>query len=424
MRDTSTYLFNNDFDKKTSKALNQFWAGFIIYTTCYTLMISATVPVKIIYLQLLGLVIFIVPAIRLIKFRIENTYLRKVFIIYMGWLLFVAFRGFEFNSGFLFDTFTDGAGGIFLYLMPLILLFPNNLIYLKKVIKVIFILSVIYLLCDVAFIKTLLTSDSENGQTILEYFSKSLGIPCGFILLTLVYHKDKLKFRALYGKLWVLFVCILTLILAVIKARRGLIFMSLNILLFAYIIHYYASKGSFFKRYFPLMVIFFLFLYGANVYDQKKAGALSLLTERLNEDTRSSVEDYFYLDMTTKDWLIGKGIVGIYYCPTGATEDDYRAVIETDYLQIMLKGGIISLGLLFLITIPAIFKGLFYSKNILSKAAAIWILLWLIALFPATVTTFSMNYLLVWISVGICYSKNLRNMSEDSVKEYFQYKIF
>ena len=414
MRGNPKYPVDNSFNKRTSKALNQFWAGFIIYTTCYTLMISGNAISKITtYLQLLGLIIFIIPAIRLIRFRIENKYLKIIYIIYCGWLFLIVTRGFVFQKDFLLDMFFDGARGLFLYLVPLILLFPKNLIYLKKVINVILILSAFYILCDIVFIKSLL-SDSENGRT-LEYFSKFLGFPCGFILLTGVYHTGK-------RRLWALFVIILTFILAIIRARRGLMFMSANILLFSYIIYIYATRGHFIKRYFPLIIIVFLFLIGANVFDENKAGALSLITERFNEDTRTEVEEYFYLDMNKKDWIIGRGIEGIYYCPTGVTGDGYREVIETDYLQIILKGGLISLGLLLLIVIPAIFKGLFYSKNILSKAAAIWILLWLLALYPQTVTTFSLNYLLVWISIGICYSKRIRNIPEDSVKNIFNIK--
>ena len=103
-----------------------------------------------------------------------------------------------------------------------------------------------------------------------------------------------------------------------------------------------------------------------------------------------------------KTGLIGKGINGKYYCP-GIDKDDttgYRTVIETDYLQLILNGGLVFLILLLLILIPAIILGIFYSKNMLSKAAAIWILLWICYLYPARVTTFSLHYILVWISVG------------------------
>jgi hypothetical protein len=62
---------------------------------------------------------------------------------------------------------------------------------------------------------------------------------------------------------------------------------------------------------------------------------------------------------------------------------------------------------------------LFFSNNALSKAAALWIILWLISLYPSTVTTFTMNYILVWIAIGICYSKLVRNMSDHVLKEYF-----
>ena len=424
MESESRYVVDDRFDRKTNQALNQFWIGFSIYTICYTLMISGVVSSKISYLQLLGLLIFIIPAVQLIRFKIENKYLQVIFSIYCGWLLFIIIRGFSFKSQYLFDTFIDAYYGLFAYLVPLVLLFPLNLVYLKKVVNVIIFLSVVYFFCDVIFIKTLLASDGEVSQKIVENFTKILAIPCGFVLLNIIYHKDKQKGWAVLGKLWVVFIIALGFLLAAIRARRGLMFMTGNILLLTYLLYNYATKINLVFKFLPLLIIFFLIIYTDSIYSNRRASAFTLIKERINEDTRSDVEDYFYLDMEQKDWLIGRGIDGVYYCPTGATEDGYRVVIETGYLQIILKGGIISLGLLFLIAIPAIFMGLFYSRNILSKAAAIWILYWMIALFPATVATFSLNYILVWISIGICYSKQIRNMPEDSVKEYFGYKIF
>jgi hypothetical protein len=387
-------------------------------------MISGVVSPKIAYVQLLGMIIFLIPAIHLIRFRIQNKYLRNIYAVYCGWLFYLIVKGFMFTKEYLFSTTVDAYSGIFLYLAPLILLFPKDLIYLKKVIKVILILSVIYIICAIIFMKPLLSSESENGQTIVEYFSKILSIPSGFILLAIPYHMDKRKLWSLWGKLWVLFIVILTFLLAAIRARRGLMFMAADILLFAYIIYNYTYKSSLFFRFFPLLIIFFVFVYEVREFSVKSPGAFSLISKRLNENSRSAVEQFFYLDMNKKEWILGKGINGVYYCPTGATEDGFRGVIETDYLQIILKGGIVSLCLLLVIAIPAVFLGLFYSKNILSKAAASWILLWMLALYPATVTTFSLNYLLVWISIGICYSNKIRNMPEKIVKEKFQYKIF
>lgn len=423
------YLEGHNLNKRAIKALNLFWAGFVLYTICYTLIISA-VPLsasifkKLVYLQLLGAIMFILPAIYLIQFKIENGYLRLIYIIYFGWLFFIVWRGFKFNKEYLFTTFIDSYSGILLYLAPLILLFPGYLRHLKIIVKVILILSVFYVLFDIVFIKALLSADGEEGKSVIEYFSKILAIPCGFILLTIFYQADNRKTWALAGKLWPLFTIVFACLFSLIRARRGLTFISANILIFAYIINVHAYKKNLFIKFFPLVVAFFLFAYGVNKSANKNLGSFRLLKERLTEDTRSGVEEYFYLDMKENDWLIGRGINASYYCPSGATEDGFRGTIETDYLQLILRGGIVSLGLLLLIVIPALILGFFYSKNLISKVAASWILLWAIASYPANVSVFTLNYLLVWISIGICYSKKVRKMPEEAVKEIFQYSFF
>jgi hypothetical protein len=197
--------------------------------------------------------------------------------------------------------------------------------------------------------------------------------------------------------------------------------MSLNIFIIAFIIYFYNQKFKFTILAFLMLIITVIYWQGSKIYNENKNGLFSYMTERLDEGstaTRDGVEASFYKDMTIQDWIIGKGINGSYYCPD-IDESDYRTGIETDYLSIILKGGIISLGLLLLITIPAIFKGIFYSRNILSKASGIWILFYLFDLYPAPVTDFTLNYLLVWVSIGICYSKSIRNIPERTLVKTF-----
>ena len=170
-----------------------------------------------------------------------------------------------------------------------------------------------------------------------------------------------------------------------------------------------------------LFIILGAFYY-SNLYHVKKNGLVGLIAERGNDDTRTVVELFFYGDMKNNDIIVGKGINGEYFCPDCEEdqETNYRSYIETGYLQIILKGGIIMLGLYLLIAIPAIILGLFYSKNSLAKASGIWILISLVSLYPATVNTFSFAFLLVWISVGICYNKGLRNLADVDVKKNLQ----
>ena len=128
--------------------------------------------------------------------------------------------------------------------------------------------------------------------------------------------------------------------------------------------------------------------------------------------------------MSFLDWITGKGMDGEYFCPgidpDTLTSYNYRGVIETDYLQSILKGGTMALGLFLMIAIPAIFKGLFYSDNILSKAAGIWILWFLINMYPSSVHTFTLQHFLVWISIGICYSRFIRAIPESILVDYFR----
>ena len=197
-------------------------------------------------------------------------------------------------------------------------------------------------------------------------------------------------------------------------------FSSMSILVLSYIVFYFTNRGKVIKTIMSIFLVLSLGMYGAYVYSLQKSGVFSLLTSRLHEDTRSGVIRSFYADMSTKDWLIGRGVNGQYFCP-GIDEGDritvYRSVIESGHLQIVLKGGLISLVLFLCISVPAIIKGLFYSKNILSKAAAIWIFWYFINLYTATSTVFNLNYLLVWISIGICYKSGIRKKTDNEIKE-------
>jgi hypothetical protein len=332
----------------------------------------------------------------------------------------VILRGIVLDYKFIKFLLFDGTFGIFIYFVPLIILLPRNLTYLKRVFDFIIVLGIAYILFDMLFIKELLYQGRNlKSQAIIEYFSQHLSLPVGFILLTYVYHTRKRITIALI-------VMFMSFLFAAIRARRGLMFMSLNILVFSYFIYYFANKVKLIIFIISILFISGLYIVGATVYNKNRNGLFGYVTDRLDEKTRTGVEYYFYSDMGTIDWIIGRGMNGEYYCPgIDSSEGVFtvnRGVIETGYLQIILKGGLISLLLLLLIAVPALFKGIFQSKNILSKAAGLWILLFLMNLYPATPTIFGMYYLLVWISIGICYSGKLRNMPEEVLKAAFSSK--
>ena len=401
----------------TDKTLYNFWVGIVIYMAAFVL--STTTVVNYIVcqgFQILGIIFIFSAAIKLIKWEFDNSYLKILFSIYCIWLLLVIIRGFVFDIESLKSMLFDADFGLLPYFVPLILLFPKSLNYYKNIFNVIIILGILFLFYDLIFYKNLLNLSYEdnNSKFTFEFFTKYLSVPCGFILLTFNYHPNR-------RKIFALLVILVSVTFSIIRARRALLFMSLSPLVVAYILYFLLDRKKFLNFFLAFVFGLILLSIGLNVYNKNPNGVFNLLTERIDQDTRSGVEDSFYKDMNTKDWIIGKGMNGKYFCP-GIDIDDrtgYRRIIETDYLNIILKGGIISLGLLILILIPAIIKGIFYSKNLLSKAAGFWIFLWLIDLYPANVFAFSLNHLLVWISIGICYSETIRNIPELKMKTYF-----
>lgn len=408
------YLFVN---RKELVTLNLFWIGFILYTVSSTL--SPSKQFNFILLQLIqisGCFLFFPAALSLIKFKFDNQYLKVLFVLYSSWLVSVFLRGFIFDYEYIkFTLFNSWFGGL-IYFVPFILLFPKNLVYYKKVFDVAIILSVFYVFYDIMFLNVLLDPDKENitGQTIVEYFSRNLGAPLGFVLLTYAYHRKPRIF-------FFIFVTLLTLLFAVVRARRGLIIMVMLPVLFTYLLYFISAYKKLSVAIISGIVISAMAIYGTYVYHQNKEDLFSLISERGMDDTRSGVEDYFFKDMTPLDWVMGKGAQGEYYCPIpGIADENYhRGMVETDYLNIILKGGLISLSLLLMITVPAVIKGIFYSKNSLAKASGIWIFCWLINLYPSTVFVFNLNHLMVWMAIGICYSKKIRNIPEDFLRIYF-----
>jgi len=413
MGDNSEILLDSGFDQKTSETLDIFWLGFILYSASFAL--ATTTSVNYVFcqlIQILGIILFVTTAIKLIEWKLDNNYLKILLFTYLTWQLIVIFRGFSFQYDDLKNKLFDVDSGVFRFFIPLILLFPKNLLYFKKAFKVIVILSILFIIYDILFRKNLLDLNYTNNDSkfTFEHFTRILSVPSGFILLTFFYHSARRKFLAA-------FVITLSVAFAIIRARRTLLFMNMSPLVISFMFYLYSGKRKFLILFFSLFIGSSLLIYGVKVYSENKSGVFSLITDRMYEDTRSNVEECLFYDMSTQDWIIGKGINGEYFCPGIDLNDKtgYRSMIETDYLNIILKGGMISLGLLLLILIPAIIKGIFYSKNLLSKAAAIWILLWVIELYPATVYSFSLNHILVWISVGICYSKRIRMIPESTL---------
>jgi hypothetical protein len=402
--------------RKESKDLDNFWLGFCLYTISYIFIQTGHLNFKVLQgLQSIGLILIFVQYSKVARLKPINGYLKNIFSIYVIWQCLIVFRGMSFSYGFIKQIFFDASNGMMNYFAPLLLLLPRNLEAYKKVFRIIIIFAIFYLIYDISFIRELLSGDRNNikNTAIVEY-GFLLSITVCFLLLTSPYHNFKKNIFAFA-------VILISLFFGIFRARRGMILICLSQLFFCYYFYLNNARNKVLILTASGLIIFAAISYTKTAFLQNRENIFSFLLERGTKDTRTGVEEYFYNDLNTVDWIIGKGINGQYFCPD-IDEDSisgYRRIIETGYLQIILNGGIISLVLILLITIPAIFKGLFYSRNILSKAAGAWVFLWVIYLYPATMQGFTLYYAVFWMAIGICYSSSIRNIPENKIKLFF-----
>ncbi|SHN02977.1 hypothetical protein SAMN04488057_105316 [Cyclobacterium lianum] len=392
-----------------------FWSCFAVYGICSAFTATySTGMIKVIQViqavAILG-IIYVVSSTA--QFSVKNNFLRITLVLYVMYSIFILFHGYEYTYEFTKRLFFSS---FIKYFFPLILLIPKNLKFYSRIFDVIIIYSVAFIFLNIIFADLVFVHYEKNinQKFAFEGFFKNLGITVAFLLFTYKYHS---KNRILLA----LLVLLMIIGTSTFKARRAIMVLSTFHLLIFMVIFYLKSNYKLVMSGILALFIGVLAVYGPKFYKENKYTYFGELNERGTEDTRTGVEIAMARDFEPVDWVIGRGINGKYWCPNIDLNDTsgYRVMIETDYLNIILKGGVIYLGLILIMAIPAAFKAFFFSNNLLSKAAGIWIVLWILSLYPLNVFNTDLNHMLLWVCVGIGFSKDLRNMSDETIKESF-----
>lgn len=374
--------------------------GYLAHTTRY---ISDKLCIVSMALGLLGVGYFLLYLIRL---NIDNRYFRFVFIIYMLRCFYLMLQGFfDFNFAKLLLLISDPTSYL-LYVVPLVILIPANIFFVKRMFDYFVILGILLFILFLIFTNDILYTNLDFS----EHTIWTLGTGCGFLLLTWEYHNNKRQIIALLG-------VILSLFISTVMARRNIMVTFGNYILFYIIIILFNSSQSVRNKIYIFLMLLFMSIAGYYVFVKYQDVVFSRISERIGEDSRQYIYNSFMDDMSTEDLIYGKGFNGTYYAPNIEENIDHRSIIESGYLQTILKGGLLSLFLFLLIALPAAFLGLVKSKNILSKASGAIVILWLIDMFPWGMPAFSIRYILMWICIGICFSKEIRDLSDTEIKK-------
>lgn len=152
--------------------------------------------------------------------------------------------------------------------------------------------------------------------------------------------------------------------------------------------------------------------------------------EKLLINTRAGEEGVFFpsffAGMRGKDYVWGRGCMGTYEIEAGSPDLGFwiagRRYIECGYLQVVLNGGLVMLILILSLAVPAIYLGLFHSRNWFTRGCAFVVLSRLLEMVPFGLPCADVRYVLFWTAVGACLTWRLRAMSEADIARAFTVK--
>ena len=336
------------------------------------------------------------------KFKV-NFYFKVMFILLIIWSVITNIRGLSFN-------FSDNITLFGHYLMSWAWLTP---------IAIVFGFNIFNWINLFGFVKNILIVGIFLSLLIVFFFpSVAIGLSeflIIFPILLLTYYYQKKEIRV------VVFLSIITLLmLSYFTSQRANILFFVFSLIF-YIFEYYRQPLiRFFKKillsFKLVMIAIFLLLIVSYWFN-------SIFNKTMLRDTRTFLAVELFIDTSFEERIIGRGVLGTYYSPyfehwnksNKGGDSPTRSVNEIGYLQMLLKGGFIMIGLYLLILLPAAFLGIFKSRNIIARMSGYFILLylflWLISYYPV----YSVEYILLWMAAGTCISPQVRKISNSEI---------
>lgn len=243
----------------------------------------------------------------------------------------------------------------------------------------------------------------------LDTITKSFCYPSGLFLLLLPVLSKK-------NKIIVLANFVAALLFSMFLARRNIVVTCLMFAMGAIFIYLknINKKSILFKLLSYVIVAVVLYILvnlGISILSGSNDSIFfSELVRRGDADSRSHVLIPFFRFMDNPFyWIFGHGINSQYYSDLG-----WRRVIETGYLQIIMKIGLIGLMTYAFMIIKAIMKA--YKGNILLQACSILLLIFSLETVYAGVPTFGVTWIYFWMSVSICNSEYFKTLTNDKIK--------
>lgn len=293
------------------------------------------------------------------------------------------------------------------WVLPIILIPLPNRRYFSLIIKLFFISSLFIIPLWLFSLSELVQLGSWKG----EHIGALLGFFSAFLLGLSTFFSKKQMYITI--GLWGVY-----FLLMLLNARRNA---SFSLAVYAFVAYLFSilhnvKRNS--AKYFIIcnFSIIALLIVSLN-FENLSSGMFHNLSQRATEDSRSGVEEMFFEDFDkspVEDWIFGRGMDGGYYQPVKneVTDEiiDYRQGIETGYLTMMLKGGLLY-DLVVILMMMVALHGAFRKENDVSikYIAAILITYFLDMYTTNPVVDYGVRSILFWFIISVLLQDKIYN---------------
>jgi len=282
----------------------------------------------------------------------------------------------------------------FLYLIPVFMSARGDLTFYRQLFRVLFLMAFLYLILIILF-----------PDARVEYYTM-LAEGSIILLMTYPYHsKNK--------RVIIIVVIFLALIFMMLEARRNKVLYYGGAVSLALLINLLSKDWISRTKKKTLILLSLLLFVGlilaGNAFDE------FFYRMSTGFDSREEIIELFVSDFNSSpmDWIWGRGLFGEFTGGILSNRGGLRDGIENGYLQLILKGGLVWVVLLSIISFRSIYLGFFKSNNLLCKGYAMIVLLYFVDMIGFGIPQISMKYIMIFIAMAGCNASWLRNCDDE-----------
>ena len=330
----------------------------------------------------------------------------RLFLFWVAYLIITALPELfnPFQNYVCFKSFISGK--LFIYFLPFLICADLDANLFKSIFKLSYYMVLAYLILAIPFYvsdSTFLTRGMSEHLTFLVEGTI-------LILMTLPYQNRKTI-------VVVTIAVIVAIVIMMLLARRNKVVYYGGGLGLAIILNVLKGKlGIGYK----LLIVIMTFMGLTFIFNSGNLFGTFFKRVGTGMSSRELVIDDFYKDFnrTPNDWIYGRGLFGEFDAGfLNNKKTGLRDAIENGYLQHILKGGWIWLGLFILVSIKSIYQGLFHSDNILVKGCALFLLLYFVDMIGFGVPVSSLKYIMIFLSISVCSSMKWRSYTDEELQD-------